>query len=216
MPIQGLAQKALCGWQIAMLAGPEVHGVADAIDSAAQVHPSAVNLGFVHTPDACQSSLAPVETLLQQQREAPGPAIDRRVINGHAALSHHPFQITQTEIVSQIPANAEQDDRLIEVAAFEHEASPDLRATHANRPLQKSLRQNPFETCRRVVLGAGMIGVHGRIQREPDIVHLVTHRLTDLLAKSASIRDRDAAFPLPQGRGDEFHHGSPTPIRVGC
>lgn len=56
-----------------------------------------------------------------------------------------------------------------------------------------------------------MIGVHGRIQREPDIVHLVTHRLTDLSAESASIRDRDAVFPLPQGRRDEFHHGSPTP-----
>ncbi|OJU49979.1 MAG: DNA polymerase [Brevundimonas sp. 67-6] len=27
----------------------------------------------------------------------------------------------------------------------------------------------------------------------------------------ASVGDRDAAFPLPHGRGDEFHHGSPTP-----
>jgi error-prone DNA polymerase len=68
-----------------------------------------------------------------------------------------------------------------------------------------------FEKYRRVVLGAGMIGVYGRIQREGDVVHLVAHRLTDLSSELASVGDRDAAFPLPHGRGDEFHHGSPVP-----
>ena len=68
-----------------------------------------------------------------------------------------------------------------------------------------------FEKYRRIVLSAGMIGVHGRIQREGEVVHLVAHRLTDLSAELASVGDRDAAFPLPHGRGDEFHHGSPTP-----
>ncbi|NSZ19732.1 error-prone DNA polymerase [Agrobacterium vitis] len=68
-----------------------------------------------------------------------------------------------------------------------------------------------FEKYRRVVLGAGMIGVYGKIQREGEVVHLVAHRLTDLSAELASIGSRDKAFPLPHGRGDEFHHGSPTP-----
>ncbi|SCB48407.1 OB-fold nucleic acid binding domain-containing protein [Rhizobium miluonense] len=68
-----------------------------------------------------------------------------------------------------------------------------------------------FEQYRRVVLGAGMIGVYGRIQREGDVVHLVAHRLIDLSAELASVGDRDAVFPLPHGRGDEFHHGSPAP-----
>ncbi|WP_095203527.1 error-prone DNA polymerase [Mesorhizobium carmichaelinearum] len=68
-----------------------------------------------------------------------------------------------------------------------------------------------FEKYRRVVLSAGMIGVYGRIQREGDVVHLVAHRLSDLSADLASVGNRDAAFPLPHGRGDEFHHGSPTP-----
>jgi hypothetical protein len=31
----------------------------------------------------------------------------------------------------------------------------------------------------------------------------------DLSRALASIGNRDAAFPLPHGRGDEFHHGSP-------
>ncbi|TPL88540.1 error-prone DNA polymerase [Mesorhizobium sp. B2-3-12] len=68
-----------------------------------------------------------------------------------------------------------------------------------------------FEQYRRVVLSAGMIAVHGRIQREGDVVHLVAQRLVDLSAELASVGNRDAAFPLPHGRGDEFHHGSPTP-----
>lgn len=68
-----------------------------------------------------------------------------------------------------------------------------------------------FEKFRPIVLGASMIAVHGKIQREGQVVHLVAHRLTDLSAELASIGQRDAAFPLPHGRGDEFHHGSPMP-----
>ena len=55
---------------------------------------------------------------------------------------------------------------------------------------------------------AGMIGVYGRIQREGEVVHLVAHRLTDLSANLAGVGERDATFPLPHGRGDEFHHAS--------
>jgi error-prone DNA polymerase len=66
-----------------------------------------------------------------------------------------------------------------------------------------------FDKQRRIILGAGMLAVYGRIQREGDVVHLVAHRLADLSPELASVGDRDAAFPLPHGRGDEFHHGSP-------
>jgi error-prone DNA polymerase len=63
----------------------------------------------------------------------------------------------------------------------------------------------------RVILSAGMIAVRGRVQREGEVVHLVAQRLTDLSPELASVGERDGAFPLPHGRGDEFHHGSPTP-----
>ena len=66
-----------------------------------------------------------------------------------------------------------------------------------------------FEQQRRVILGASMLAVQGRIQREGDVVHLIAQRLHDLSRALASIGNRDAAFPLPHGRGDEFHHGSP-------
>jgi error-prone DNA polymerase len=54
-----------------------------------------------------------------------------------------------------------------------------------------------------------MISVKGRVQREGEVVHLVANHLTDLSAELAGVGDRDAGFPLPHGRGDEFHHGSP-------
>jgi error-prone DNA polymerase len=68
-----------------------------------------------------------------------------------------------------------------------------------------------FEQYRRVVLSAGMIAVRGRIQREGDVVHLVAQRLTDLSADLASVGDRDTAFPLPHGRGDQVRNGGSAP-----
>src|SRR3546814_13104155 len=64
-----------------------------------------------------------------------------------------------------------------------------------------------FEKNRRIILSAGMFAVRGRVQREGEVVHLVAQRLTDLSADLASVGDRDAAFPLPHGRGADFHHG---------
>ncbi|MBN9067691.1 MAG: error-prone DNA polymerase, partial [Rhizobiales bacterium] len=68
-----------------------------------------------------------------------------------------------------------------------------------------------FEKYRRVVLGAGMIGVRGKVHREGEVVHIVAQHLADLSSDLASVGARDAAFSLPHGRGDNFHHGSPAP-----
>ncbi|WP_455189991.1 helix-hairpin-helix domain-containing protein [Foliimonas ilicis] len=68
-----------------------------------------------------------------------------------------------------------------------------------------------FEKYRRIVLGAGMIGVKGRVQRDGEVVYIVAHHLTDLSSELASVSSREAGFPLPHGRGDEFHRGSPVP-----
>jgi error-prone DNA polymerase len=66
-----------------------------------------------------------------------------------------------------------------------------------------------YERQRRVILSAGMMAVHGRIQREGEVVHLVAHRVIDLSEALASVGRRDAPFPLPHGRGDELHQGNP-------
>ena len=64
-----------------------------------------------------------------------------------------------------------------------------------------------FEANRRAVLSASMMAVRGRIQREGDVVQLVAQRVTDLSADLASVGSRDAAFPLPHGRGDQVRNG---------
>ena len=63
-----------------------------------------------------------------------------------------------------------------------------------------------FEKFRRTVMAASMIAVRGRIQREGEVVHLVAHQHTDLSAELATVGSRDAAFPLPHGRGDQVTH----------
>ena len=65
-----------------------------------------------------------------------------------------------------------------------------------------------FEAQRRLVLSAGMIACHGRVQREGEVIHVVTERLEDLTGLLRSVGDRDGAFPLPHGRGDEVAHPS--------
>jgi error-prone DNA polymerase len=64
-----------------------------------------------------------------------------------------------------------------------------------------------FEQQRRIILSAGMLAVAGRVQREGEVVHLLAQRLADFSQSLESIGNRDAAFPIPQGRGDELHQG---------
>jgi error-prone DNA polymerase len=56
-------------------------------------------------------------------------------------------------------------------------------------------------------MGASMLAVRGRVQREGEVVHLVAHQLADLSADLATVGSRDAAFPLPHGRGDQVKGG---------
>jgi len=66
-----------------------------------------------------------------------------------------------------------------------------------------------FERRRQVVLGSSMMAINGRIQREGEVVHLVAQQLFDLTGDLSGLADRDEAFKLPTGRGDEFAHGTP-------
>jgi error-prone DNA polymerase len=68
-----------------------------------------------------------------------------------------------------------------------------------------------YEKQRRIILTASLLGVDGRIQREGDVVHLIAYRLFDHGRDLASLSGRQEAFPLPHGRGDEFHLGPSSP-----
>ncbi|WP_184401923.1 error-prone DNA polymerase [Rhizobium sp. BK650] len=64
-----------------------------------------------------------------------------------------------------------------------------------------------FERQRRILIGASMMAINGKIQREGEVVHLVAQRLFDLSSKLANIGASDGGFPLPHGRGDQVKHG---------
>ncbi len=70
-----------------------------------------------------------------------------------------------------------------------------------------------FEAQRRTVLSASLLMVDGRVQKEGEVVHVVATRLHDLSDLLATVGDRDGPFPLPHGRGDEFHHGGSPDAR---
>ena len=72
-----------------------------------------------------------------------------------------------------------------------------------------------FEKQRRLVLSAGMIACHGKVQREGDVIHVVTDRLEDLSDLLRSVGDRDEPFPLTHGRGDGATHPGATDKRDG-
>ena len=59
-----------------------------------------------------------------------------------------------------------------------------------------------FERQRGLVMTAGMIACHGRVQREGEVIHVVTDRLEDLSGLLHSVGERDETFPLRHGRGD--------------
>ena len=63
-----------------------------------------------------------------------------------------------------------------------------------------------FERQRRLVLSAGMVACHGRVQREGEVTHVITDRLEDLSELLRSVGERDEAFPIRHGRGDGATH----------
>ena len=75
-----------------------------------------------------------------------------------------------------------------------------------------------FEAHRRIVMGARLLGVAGKVQRdvqadgEPGmVIHLVAERLWDWSADLDRIADLDGHFELRMGRGDQAHSSTPDP-----
>jgi error-prone DNA polymerase len=75
-----------------------------------------------------------------------------------------------------------------------------------------------FETYRRIVMGARLLGVAGKIQRDEQkdgspglVIHVVAERLWDWSADLDRIADLDAHFELRPGRGDQARTDRPDP-----
>jgi error-prone DNA polymerase len=70
-----------------------------------------------------------------------------------------------------------------------------------------------FEKQRRLVLSAGMVACHGRVQREGEVIHVVTDHLEDLSDLLRSVGGRD--LPIEHGRGDGATHPAGRDPREG-
>jgi error-prone DNA polymerase len=75
-----------------------------------------------------------------------------------------------------------------------------------------------FEAHRRIVMGARLLGVAGKVQRDVQadgtagiVIHLVAERLWDWSADLDRIADLDGHFELRMGRGDQAHASTPDP-----
>jgi len=68
-----------------------------------------------------------------------------------------------------------------------------------------------FETYRRIVMGARMMGARGTVQREGIVIHLVVEQLWDWSADLDRIASLDGRFELRTGRGDQARSSTPDP-----
>ena len=64
-----------------------------------------------------------------------------------------------------------------------------------------------FETHRRIVIGARVMGVKGRVQREGEVIHLISERLEDLSGMMATLCEEHGPDMEAYARADEFRHG---------
>ncbi|WP_158747678.1 error-prone DNA polymerase [Acidisphaera sp. L21] len=72
-----------------------------------------------------------------------------------------------------------------------------------------------FEKQRRLVLSADMIACHGKVQREGEVIHVVTDHLEDLSDLLRTVGNRDEPFPITHGRGDGATHPAARDPRDG-
>jgi error-prone DNA polymerase len=66
-----------------------------------------------------------------------------------------------------------------------------------------------FEKQRRIVLGAAMMAVTGKVQREGEVIHVISDRLADLTGLLHSVAATD--FPHRVSPGDGASFGGPDP-----
>lgn len=76
-----------------------------------------LDVRLVHMPLAADHTLAPVEALQQlgEKWATQRCTVEWSTFN---AFGHHLFQIAQAQSVGQVPAHAQQDHRLVQMAAL--------------------------------------------------------------------------------------------------
>ena len=90
-----------------------------------------LDVRFVDAPGVCGRFQVRPASGFEFGRIPLNPTKDRGVIDRESPLLHHLFQVSVAEGISQIPADAKQDDVGLEVMPFE--GTPGLHATGSSR-----------------------------------------------------------------------------------
>jgi hypothetical protein len=92
-------EKAQRRFGISVLGEQKVNRLALRVNRAIQIPPLPfdADVGLVHPPAAPHRALAAVERLFELWAIFQDPAVDRRVVNGHAALLHQFFDMPITQ-----------------------------------------------------------------------------------------------------------------------
>ncbi len=72
-----------------------------------------------------------------------------------------------------------------------------------------------LERFRKVVMGARLVLIRGRIQRHQDIIHIVAGRLEDRSAWLDALADDDSRVAVPVANADEVRRPEPGSRRTG-
>ena len=106
---------------ISCWAEEEIERVPLRIKGSIEVHPLLFHLDvrLVHKPRVVRGFEVGPTALLQFWCIALDPAIDRRMINVQAPFEQHLFQIAVAQSISEVPADAQQNDVGLEMTPFE-------------------------------------------------------------------------------------------------
>jgi hypothetical protein len=80
------------------------------------------------------------------------PAVGGGMVDGDASLGHHLLKVPETEIIGQVPPDADQDDRAIKMPALEQLASPSAVETAgtAAETVKQTVATDPPNKLRRL------------------------------------------------------------------
>src|SRR6202021_428811 len=125
-----------------------------------QVFPDALylHIGLVQSPTGSDRTLARAELRLQQRNVFEHPAIERGMVNLHAALIHHFLELPVADRIGHVPADAPQDHVPLEMATLELNHHPPPCRTRCRRSYTaavsgEDLRQNPAVRPAKTSLG---------------------------------------------------------------
>jgi error-prone DNA polymerase len=127
------------------------------------------------------------------------PELDRRGVTRCADLAHtrdgKPVTVAGVVLIRQRPGSAKG----VLFITIEDETGVANAILWPDR----------FEAQRRIVLSASMIGIKGVVQREGDIIHIITARMEDLTPLLHSVGERE--FPHRTGPADGAKFAGPDP-----